>query len=245
VLGGTTEARELAGRLDALPGVSVETSLAGGISGPLRPPVAGSVHVGPFRDAEELAAYLRDFDAVVDATHPFAQVISATAAAATVASAVPLLVLRRPGWAPRPDDDWRRVPTFAAAAAVVATLPAEVVFLAIGRREMSWFAGSDRQRFVLRMIEAPAADEALPARRDIVLARGPFELAGERALFTRHRIEALVTKDSGGDATAAKLVAARALGIPVVMIDRPPLPADVPVVDSVPRALAWLVSSSR
>lgn len=242
MLGGTTEARELAGRIETLPGASVETSLAGGTANPRLP---GSVRTGAFGDVSELAAYLRGFDAVVDATHPFAHRISTTAVEAAAIANVALLVLRRPGWIARPGDDWRRVPTFAAAAAALATLSAETVLLAIGRRELAWFAGLDQQQFVLRMIEAPAADEALPARRVVVLARGPFELAGERALFEQHQIQAVVTKDSGGDATAAKLVAARQLGIPVVMVDRPPLPAGVRVVESVPRALAWLVSSSR
>ncbi|WP_262403715.1 cobalt-precorrin-6A reductase [Actinomadura sp. CNU-125] len=205
------------------------------------PPPRAPPRTGPrgrVRGADGLAAWLRDerVDAVVDATHPFAARMSGNAVRACEAAGVPLLVLRRPGWSPGAGDDWRRVPSLAAAAA---DLPGERVFLTTGRTGLAAFTGDDRRRFVVRSVDPPGPP--MPPRTTIVLARGPFTVADETALMREHRIDVLVTKDSGGAMTAAKLTAARDLGVPVVLVDRPPVPAGVPVAATVEDAAAWLV----
>ncbi|GGQ56146.1 cobalt-precorrin-6A reductase [Couchioplanes azureus] len=229
LLGGTTEARALAGR------VPVISSLAGRTSRPLLP--AGEVRIGGFGGVEGLVRYLRTerIGAVVDATHPFAATMTAHAAAATSQTGVPLLVLRRPGWRSGPGDVWHRVPHLPAAAALVPGL-GERVFLTTGRQSIAAFAALDGCWFLSRSVERPAPP--LPRRLEVLLDRGPFTVDGERELLRRHRIEVLVTKDSGGG--AAKLDAARELGLPVVMVDRPPLPADVATAATVDEAVAWL-----
>jgi precorrin-6A/cobalt-precorrin-6A reductase len=233
VLGGTAEARELADALADAPDVVVTTSLAGRTRDPRLP--AGDVRTGGFGGVEGLAAALADVDLLVDATHPFATRMTEHAAAAAARTGTPLVVLRRPGWVEGPDDDWRRVPTTGAAAAAVVGYGR--VFLAIGRQGVGEFLDVDAW-FLVRAIEAP---DVLPARSELVLARGPFALDDERELLRRHDIDVVVAKDSGG-ATEAKLVAAREVGIPVVLIDRPPLPAGVTVVDHL-GATASLVST--
>ncbi len=218
VLGGTTEARDLAGRLDVVPGVTVTTSLAGRTRHPLLPP--GGVRTGGFGGVDGLAAALADVDVLVDATHPFAATITEHAAAAAAATGTPLVVLRRPGWTEGPGDRWHRVPTVSAAADSVE--PGARVFLALGRQGVGAFLGVDAW-FLVRAIEAP---EVLPPHSELVRARGPFALDDERALLARHRIDVVVAKDSGG-ATEAKLVAARERGVPVMLVDRPRLPPGV------------------
>ncbi len=229
VLGGTAEARELADALAAEPGLVVTTSLAGRTRDPRLP--AGDVRTGGFGGVEGLVGALRDVDLLVDATHPFADRITAHAVAATARTGTPLVVLRRPGWVEGPGDDWRRVPTTGAAAAAVVGF--RRVFLAIGRQGVGEFLDVDAW-FLVRAIEAP---DVLPARSELVLARGPFALDDERALLRRHRIDVVVAKDSGG-ATEAKLAAARESGVPVVLVDRPPVPDGVRVVEDVAGALA-------
>jgi precorrin-6A/cobalt-precorrin-6A reductase len=233
VLGGTGEARELAGALAGQGGVAVVTSLAGRVADPLVPP--GEVRVGGFHG--DLAAWLHTerIDALVDATHPFAAAITASAVSAAATVGVPLLVLRRPGWQAEPGDDWRRVPTLSAAAAALETL-GERVLLTTGRQGLAAFAEVDRW-FLVRTIDPPAPPT--PRRMEVLLDRGPYTLDGERALLAARRIDVLVTKDSGGPMTAAKLVAARERGLPVVMVDRPPAP-DAPTVATVAEALDWL-----
>lgn len=229
VLGGTAEARELADALAADPDVVVTTSLAGRTRDPRLP--AGDVRTGGFGGVDGLAAALADVDLLVDATHPFAARMTEHAASAAARVGTPLAVLRRPAWVEAPGDDWHRVPTTGAAAAAVVGY--RRVFLAIGRQGVGDFLDVDAW-FLVRAIEAP---ETLPARARLVLARGPFPLDDERALLHRHRVDVVVAKDSGG-ATEAKLAAARELGVPVVLIDRPPLPERVRVVDDVAGALA-------
>jgi precorrin-6A/cobalt-precorrin-6A reductase len=240
VLGGTAEARRLATALHANPAFAVTSSLAGRVAMPALP--RGEVRIGGFGGAAGLAAWLRGHrtDAVVDATHPFAARMTANAVAATTAAGVPLLVLRRPGWTAGPGDRWHRVPAAAAAAALLPRL-GERVFLATGRGDLPAFAGLDAW-FLLRAVDPPPPP--LPARHHLVLARGPFTADAERALLREHRIDVLVTRDSGGELTAAKLVAARELGLPVVLLARPPAP-DAPVVASVEEALAWLTAALR
>lgn len=236
VLGGTAEARALAQRLDDA-GRPVVSSLAGRVARPRLP--AGEVRIGGFGGPDRLAAWLREHRvvAVVDASHPFAERISASAAQAAPAAGVPLLRVERPGWSARPGDDWRRVPDLGAAAAKIDQLGAHRVFLTSGRQGLAAFAPLAAPWFLIRCVDPP--DGALPPRREVVLDRGPYDLDGERALLARHDIDLLVTKDSGGDHTAPKLDAARERGIPVVMVDRPARP-DVPTVATVEEALAWL-----
>jgi precorrin-6A/cobalt-precorrin-6A reductase len=234
LLGGTGEARRLAGLLAGSSVVEVISSLAGRTSDPALPP--GRTRTGGFGGADGLAAWLaaEHIGAVIDATHPFAAAITAAAATASARLGVPLLLLRRPAWTAGPDDDWRRVPSLAAAAA---DLPRERVFLTVGRAAVSAFATDERRWFLIRSVEAPAPP--LPPHRCLLLARGPFTAADETALMGRHDVEVLVTRDSGGEMTSAKLAAARRLGLPVIMVDRPPAP-DAPIVTTAGDAVAWL-----
>ncbi|MEU6156303.1 cobalt-precorrin-6A reductase [Actinosynnema sp. NPDC047251] len=229
VLGGTGEARELARR--AVSGFRVVSSLAGRVASPRLP--AGEVRVGGFGGVAGLVAYLRAerVDAVVDATHPFADRITANALAATRAAGVPFLVLRRPGWTERPGDRWTWVGSIAEAAAVVG---ARRAFVTTGRDGLDAFTAG-----VARTVDPPAGGTAL----EVVLDRGPYTVDGELALMRRYGVEVLVTKDSGGDMTSAKLDAARTLGLPVVLVRRPPAPA-APTVSGVDAALAWLTTGS-
>lgn len=229
ILGGTGEARRLASRL---PG-EVISSLAGRVTDPRLP--EGEVRIGGFGGVDGLVEWLRanDISAVVDATHPFAAGITANAVAATARVGVPLLVLRRPGWTPEPGDDWRWVDSLAEAAA---DLPGQRVFLTTGRQDIGMFAECP-QYFLARSVESP--EPPLPQRLHVLLDRGPFTVDGEVALMREHAIDVLVTKDSGGEQTAAKLVAARRLGLPVVVVRRPPAPA-APTVGTVDAAVEWI-----
>ena len=237
VLGGTGEARELAGRLTDL-AVPVTTSLAGAVQQPVRP--AGDVRIGGFDGVAGLASYLRaaGFDAVVDATHPFAATITAHAVAACATTSTPLLVLRRPGWVAGPDDRWTRMSSIADAAAAVRSSGPGTVFLTTGRRDLAAFADDDAHAYLVRSVEPP--EGRTPPRTTVVLDRGPFTLDGELALLRAHDVRLLVTKDSGGPATVAKLEAARLLGLPVVIVDRPPLPDAATVFGGVDAVLARL-----
>ena len=235
VLGGTAEASALARQLDADPAWRVTISLAGRTSRPL--PLPGEVRIGGFGGAEGLAAALRaeGYDVVVDATHPFAAQMRWHAAEAAAAVGVPRVRVERPGWSEQPGDRWRRVPTIGEAAEAVAADPAGCVFLTIGRTELHRFAVGPPRRWVVRSVDQP---EVLPPGDvEVVLDRGPFGEAAERELMARHGVDLVVTKDSGGP--AGKLAAARALGVPVLVVDRPPSPPG-PLVRNVPDALAWL-----
>jgi precorrin-6A/cobalt-precorrin-6A reductase len=245
VLGGTAEARRLAEALVAEGAVHVVSSLAGRVRSPALPP--GEVRVGGFGGPEALAAYLRErrVAAVVDATHPFAATITAHAASAAAVTGTPLVVLRRPGWTASPGDRWHRVPTLEAAARALddpRVTRGERVLLTTGRQGVAAFAGN-RQWFLLRVVDPP--DGPLPARTEVLRARGPFTPDGELRLLAEHAIDVVVTKDSGGDATSAKLAAARRLGLPVVVVDRPPLPAGVTSVADVAEARRWLDATTR
>jgi precorrin-6A/cobalt-precorrin-6A reductase len=235
ILGGTAEAVALAEACVARPGLEVISSLAGRTRSPTLPP--GEVRSGGFGGVAGLAKFLleRTIDRVVDATHPFAAQIGAHAEQACRDVGVARLRLLRPPWRPEPGDRWIEVADLAAAARLLPELGRRA-FLTVGQRELEAFAGLDLW-FLVRTIE-PAG--CLPLRRAYWLAgRGPFTVDGEIALLRAHAIDVLVTKASGGAATYAKLVAARRLGLPVVMVRRP-LPPPGPVVDSVEAALAWL-----
>lgn len=236
VLGGTGEARALAARLvDS--GSDVVSSLAGRVSLPVLP--RGDVRIGGFGGAAGLADYLRaeGIERVVDATHPFAATITGHAVAACAQSQVPLLVLRRPGWTATANDRWTRVASVVAAAELVRATAPGAVFLTTGRRDLAAFAADDQHHYLVRTVDPPAGD--VPPRMTLLLDRGPYELDREAALMREHAVARLVTKDSGGTLTAAKLVAARELGVPVVVVERPPLP-DVETVSTVEDALRSL-----
>ncbi|MER7190537.1 cobalt-precorrin-6A reductase [Streptomyces flaveolus] len=237
VLGGTTDARRLAAVLADRPGVRVTTSLAGRVTRPGA--VDGEVRVGGFGGADGLAVWLREqgVSALVDATHPFAETITANAARAAAACGTPAVILRRPGWHPGPGDRWYPVASLPEAAGLLPGLGRRVL-LTTGRLGLGAFAHLTGLHFVARSVEPP--EPPLPPDTRVLLARGPFTVAGETAVLRDHRIDVLVTKDSGGAATAAKLTAARDLALPVVVVRRPPLPAGVPVVPDVSGVLERL-----
>jgi precorrin-6A/cobalt-precorrin-6A reductase len=240
ILGGTGEAAALARALAEAGGWEVITSLAGRTRAPAALP--GAVRTGGFGGVDGLAAYLRAerIDRVIDATHPFAATMSANAAAACAEVGVPLLRIERPAWAPISGDRWIDVADARAAADWLARnlLAGSTVLLTLGRQEVAPFQRCPALRFVLRSIEPPAPED-LPLDCLLLSERGPFTLDGERALIARHGIRAVVAKNAGGDATAAKLAAARVAAIPVVMIRRPALPA-TPAVADIAGALDWL-----
>jgi len=235
VLGGTSEARALAGELALNPELRVISSLAGRVSNPALP--AGEVRVGGFGGADGLAAYAvaEGISVVVDATHPFAETISAHAVDACARAGLPLLRLARPAWSPRDGDEWHGAGSLPQAAALLPKLGSRV-FLTTGRQGLAAFTTLDLW-FLIRCVDPP--DAPLPARSEVLLARGPYEREAERALMCRHGIDVLVTKNSGGPLTEGKLDAARDLGIPVVMVGRPAAAA-AESVSAVSDAVRWI-----
>ncbi len=236
VLGGTAEARALAGELHA-GGVPVLTSLAGRVARPRLP--LGEVRIGGFGGPEALARWLTEhgITAVVDATHPFAQRISASAIQATARAGVPLLRLERAGWAAGEGDRWHWVDDLARAAAAIRALGATRVLLSTGRQGLEAFAHDELSWYLIRCVDPPSV--ALPPRHHVLLDRGPYTLEGELALIDAHRIDLVVTKDSGGSLTQAKLHAARARCLPVILVRRP-LHASALTVRTVARAVGWV-----
>lgn len=235
LLGGTGEARALAARLH--PGIPVISSLAGRVPDPALP--VGEVRIGGFGGADGLAEWLRgnDITTVVDATHPFAATITANAAQAAAQAGLPHLVLARPAW---PDGDAIVVGSDTEAAEVVARHGYRRVFLTTGRSGTAAFKDADAW-FLIRAVTAPE-DPLLPAQHEVLLSRGPYRVEGERDLLREFGIDALVTKNSGGAMTHAKLEAAAELGVPVIMVSRPALPAGVRVVHTVDAAADWLTA---
>ncbi|MER5768059.1 cobalt-precorrin-6A reductase [Streptomyces sp. NPDC001985] len=254
ILGGTTEARRLAGLLHGTPGLRVTSSLAGRVATPRLP--VGEVRIGGFGGAGGLAEWLREHGVqlLIDATHPFARTIGFHAAEAAAIAHVPLLALRRPGWVPDETAGgsadggtagassgglWHLADSLEEAAGLLPALGRRV-FLTTGRMGLGAFAGCDGLWFLVRSVDPPEGPR--PARMEVLLDRGPFTLEGERELLARHRPDVLVTKDSGGAATAPKLTAAREAGMPVVVVRRPPVPAGVPVVPDPEGAARWVLA---
>jgi precorrin-6A/cobalt-precorrin-6A reductase len=237
ILGGTAEARALAGRLAETGKFDVTLSLAGRTAKPLPQPVP--VRSGGFGGAEGLAHHLGDekIDVLVDATHPYADAISANAARAAALAGVPLLALRRPAWEKAPGDQWIEVETIAGVVAALGAVPRRV-FLALGRNEIAPFAEAPQHTYLVRSVDPVDPPLAVP-HAIYLTARGPFTEVEDRALLERHRIDVIVAKNSGGDATYGKIAAARALHLPVIVLKRPKLP-EVESVATVDDALAWL-----
>lgn len=238
ILGGTTEGYALADALAEHPNLRVVSSLAGRTNQPRLP--SGEHRIGGFGGVPGLIDYLRtqQLGAVVDATHPFASTMGWNAAAACDALGLPLLRLERPAWQPQPGDAWHQVDDWPAAVAALQHSGARRVLLAVGRQELVPFAGLNAIHFLIRTISPP---RPLPPFHDaqLLLARGPFSLADERALLRDEQIDTIVCKNSGGDATIAKLAAARELGVPVVMRRRPKRPETAGAAD-IEQALQWL-----
>ncbi len=241
ILGGTAEARELARLLHEDPRFAVLSSLAGRVADPRLP--VGETRIGGFGGPSGLAAFLADdgVDLLVDATHPFAATISRNAARAASAAGVPLLAVVRPEWSPKAGDRWTRVPTVPAAARVLAERTGGRAMLSTGRQDAHEFAALDDWWFLIRVVDAPSGP--LPRRHVVLRDRGPYTLDSERALLRENAVDVLVTKNSGGDLVSAKLAAARALGIDVVVVDRPERPATVPTVATAAAAYARLVEA--
>ena len=235
LLGGTAEGRELAAQLH--PQTDVISSLAGRVPDPTLP--VGPVRIGGFGGVEGLRQWLRDNEitAVVDATHPFAATITANAAAACAELALPHRVLSRPAWDP---GEAILVGSDSEAADMVAARGYSRVFLTTGRSGSAAFRDSDAW-FLIRVVTAPEPGN-LPADHELLLSRGPYRFEDEYRLMRDHRIDVVVTKNSGGDLTRAKIDVAQDLAVDVVMIDRPPLPAGVTVVGSVDEAVQWVLN---
>ncbi|MGL4279109.1 MAG: cobalt-precorrin-6A reductase [Albidovulum sp.] len=241
LLGGTSEASALARAL-AADGVDAVFSYAGRTESPVAQPLP--TRIGGFGGVEGLVAYLRaeGITHLIDATHPFAAQMSLNAIAASTATGIPLLAFERAPWAPGKGDDWRSVQDVGEAVAALPDAPARV-FLAIGKQTLAPFAEKPQHHYLLRLVDRPEAPLPLPDAK-AVIARGPFSEADDLRLLTDHRIGWIVAKNAGGTGAEAKLVAARKLGLPVVMIDRPKLP-DRTVAQSVAEVMRWLAHPAR
>ena len=237
ILGGTAEARQLAGRLAGRAGLEITLSLAGRTATPAAQPVP--VRVGGFGGAEGLAKYLvsERIDALIDATHPYANVISANAVEAARRSGVPLIALRRPPWIAVSGDRWIEVSDVREAVRALGQTPRRV-FVALGRNELKPLRDAPQHYYLIRSVDP--VDPPLPLPHvGYVTGRGPFGEADDHALMTEHRIDVVVAKNSGGTATYGKIAAARVLGVDVVMLRRPPAP-DGAAVETIEDAIAWL-----
>lgn len=235
VLGGSGEGRQLSQRLVQL-GFDHIVSLAGATRAPILP--EAKVRIGGFGSAQGFADYLREqsIHAVVDATHPFASNISARSAQVANKLGLPYVQVLRPPWQPQPGDRWTMIDDEGEAAHHVA--PGQVVFLATGRQTLMRYANCSHATLICRQIDPPDEPFPFPNGR-FEIGRPPFSVAEEKALFTQLGVDWLVTKNSGGDAPRSKLDAARDMGLPVLMINRPPK-LDVPTVETVDAAVAWV-----
>jgi precorrin-6A/cobalt-precorrin-6A reductase len=237
ILGGTTEARQLAERLAGRADLAVTLSLAGRTANPAAQPVP--VRSGGFGGAAGLADYLAKerIDALIDATHPYAAIMAANAAQAAGSAGVPLLALRRPPWSAVAGDRWIEVADASAAVRALGEAPRRV-FLALGRNDIVPFVQAPQHHYLVRSVDPVEPPLRVP-HASYIIGRGPFTQADDLALLTAHRIETVVCKNSGGDATYGKIAAARTLGLDVVMLRRPALP-EVPAVATIAEALAWI-----
>jgi precorrin-6A/cobalt-precorrin-6A reductase len=237
ILGGTTQARQLAERLASRTDLAVTLSLAGRTATPAPQPVP--VRLGGFGGGAGLAAWLeaQAVDLLIDATHPYAAQISANAAEAAALAKLRLLVLARPAWKAIAGDCWIEVADMAAAVKALGETPRRA-FLTIGRNELAPFAAAPQHFYLVRSVDPIEPQSVLP-HAEYFTGRGPFEEADEHALLTRHRIDVIVAKNSGGAATYGKIAAARSLGLPVIMLRRPAGPHG-PAVAGVDEALARL-----
>jgi len=237
ILGGTGDAAELAARVATIQGVEAITSLAGRTSEPSVP--LGDLRIGGFGGVDGLASYLRQMkiDLLIDATHPFATQISFNAAAAATEVGVTRLMLIRPPWKKVSGDRWIETDNIEAAATALQH-QAQRVFLTVGRQELAAFAHLKEIWFLMRMIEPPAHDALVPPGM-LLCDRGPFALKNEREILIDNNIDTIVSKNSGGNATYAKITAARELGLKVIMVNRPPAPPGEQV-KNVDDVLVWL-----
>jgi precorrin-6A/cobalt-precorrin-6A reductase len=237
ILGGTREGINLATALSHFTDLQITTSLAGRTQNPVVP---GTVRTGGFGGVAGLTEYLQSqqIGAIIDATHPFAAQITWNAATAAKAAGVPHLMFVRPAWTKAEGDHWIEVSDHDSAARAASNLSTRV-FLTIGRQELAAYAAVTDVWFLMRMIEPPE-DKAKIPKGQILLDKGPFTLESERALLIQHGIEAIVSKNSGGKLTAAKLAAARELALPVVMIQRPSSPNGLQT-SSIEAAVRWLL----
>lgn len=240
ILGGTSEAAALDQHLaEQAPDIRAVISLAGHTVDPK--PTNLPVRTGGFGGIEGLRRYLEEegIVAVIDATHPFAAIMPFHAQAACLAQSVPLLAIHRKPWSPCPGDRWHSVLDMAAAAEALGPEPKRV-FLTVGRLELPAFADAPQHHYLVRAIE-PIGNRLPLHDVKVIQQRGPFHADDEEDLMRREGIEVLVSKNSGGDATSGKLLAARRLGLPVVMVERPPKP-DVETVEHIDQVLPWLVA---
>ena len=237
LLGGTTEARRLAERIADRDDLLVTLSLAGRTLDPVKQPVP--VRSGGFGGVAGLAAYLAEnaVDGLIDATHPFAAQMSRHAAEAAAVASVPLLALRRPAWEAVTGDRWTEVGSVPEAAAALGREPRRA-FLALGRQELAPFEALPQHAYLIRSVDPVEPPLAVP-EAVYVTARGPFGVDDDVRLLTEHRIDVVVSKNAGGEASYAKIAAARRLGLPVVMVRRPAAP-DVPAVATVDEAEVWV-----
>jgi precorrin-6A/cobalt-precorrin-6A reductase len=244
ILGGTLEARRLAEILAVRRDYSVVLSLAGRTTSPAQHSVP--VRSGGFGGSRGLADYLRaeNIGALIDATHPYAAIISTNAARAAESAGIPLLALRRPPWIAVAGDRWAETADVADAMRALGQTPRRA-FLTIGRQEIAPFASAPQHYYLVRSVEPITPPLDVP-RAEYIVARGPFTEANDRELLMAHRIDAIVAKNSGGTATYGKIAAARALGIQVVMLARPALP-DVSSAATIQECVGWLdhVTASR
>ncbi len=238
ILGGTGDALVLAERVQRMPDLLVISSLAGRTRQPVLP--TGQIRTGGFGGEQGLVDYLRSnqIDFLIDATHPFAQRISENAAGAALVCGMPFLVLERSAWSKNSDDHWLEVSDHQAAAELLPQL-GQRIFLTIGRQELGFYAHLQDLWFLMRSIDLP--DLPLIPPGELLLAKGPFDLAAERKLLLKYQIQAIVSKNSGGEATYAKILAAKELGLPVVMIQRPAISTGERA-HTVDQAIKWLQS---
>lgn len=222
-------------------GINGVVSLAGRVENPRPQPL--EQRIGGFGGVAGLVAYLRAHRVthLVDATHPFAARMSAHAVEACAQAGIPLVALTRVPWTEQPGDRWRRVPDIAGAVAALDGPPHRVM-LAVGRMHLGAFAVNPGHFYLLRLVDPPAAPPPFPDHH-VVVSRGPFTFEGDRALMEGHGIDLVVSKNAGGTAAYAKIAAARALGLPVLMIERPRLPRRLEVT-SVEAVLRWLAHTA-